>query len=142
MFLGNWTKDHFSSREGPILLWSSFLVSLHFHFNPFFPLVSFQFAFLIDFFLGSLSRIFALLLLTHISRRGELNNFWNSIFPHIFLLTSGIRSLIAREEISLRLCSPVWRVILFGRLWNNNPEPYDYSNFIINIYHTYLKYKF
>ena len=38
----------------------------------------------------------------------------NSIFSHICLLTSSIWSLIAREEISFRLCPPVWRVI-FGQ---------------------------
>ena len=36
----------------------------------------------------------------------------NSIFSYICLPVSGIWSLIAREEISLHLCSPVWKVIL------------------------------
>ena len=101
MFQGDQTKDHFSPCEGPILLWSSFLVSLHFHFNPFFLWVSFQFIFLLHLFLGSLSSIFTLLLLTHISRKGELNSFWNSIFFQY--LSSSIRHLIAyrlREDFS------------------------------------------
>ena len=77
----------------------------------FFLYVSFQFIFLLHF-LGSLSSIFALLLLTHIFGRGELNNFWSSIFPHICLSASDIWLLIARKEISLRICPIVWRVIL------------------------------
>ena len=112
MFQGDQTNDHFSPCEGPILLWSSFLASLHFHFNPFFSLDFFSIHFSSTFFLGSLSSIFALLLLTHTSRRGELNNFWNSIFSHIFLPASSIWSLIAREEISLCFCPLMWKMIL------------------------------
>ena len=100
MFQGDQTKDHFSPSERPILLWSSFFVSFHFHFNPFF-LGFFSIHFSSTFFWGSLFNIFALLLHTHISRKGELNSFWNSIFFQY--LPSSIRHLIAyrlREDFS------------------------------------------
>ena len=80
-----------------------FLFLFIFILTHFFLWVFFRFIFLLHFFM-SLFSIFVLLLLTHISRRGELNNFWNFIFPHICLSASGIWSLIAREEISLCLC--------------------------------------
>ena len=94
-------KDRF--YFGLLSLFLFIFISTHF-----FLWVSFLFIFLLHFF----SSIFAFLLLTHISQRGELNTFWNSIFSHICLSASGIWSLIAREEISLRLCPPMWKVIL------------------------------
>ena len=79
-----------------------------FHFNPFFLFISFSF---FIFLLGFFSSIVALFFSTYISRRGELNNFGTSFF-YLCFPASGIWSLIARKEISLRLCPPMWRVIL------------------------------
>ena len=108
-----------SSQESFFTVWgtTSTLVFLpffsSFSFQPVFFMGFFSFHFfLLHFFLGSLSSIFTLLLLTHNSGRGELNNFWNSIFPYICLSALDIWSLIAREEISFCLCPPMWRVIL------------------------------
>ena len=95
MFLGNWTKDHFSSREGPILLWSSFLVSLHFHFNPFFPLGFFSIHFSSTFFLGSLSSILLCFCLLTFLERVSLTTFGTSFFSY---LPSNIRHLIAHSS--------------------------------------------
>ena len=91
MFQGDQTKDHFSPCEGPILLWSSFLVSFHFHFNPFFFLwVSFQFIFLLHFFwipFPAFSLCFCLLIFLEGVSLTELHFF--SYLP------SSIRHLIA-----------------------------------------------
>ena len=110
VFLGNQTKDHFSSREGPILLWSSFLVSLHFHFNPFFPLGFFSIHFSSTFFWVLFFQHFCFCSFSYFPQSG-LNTFCNSNFPH---LPSSIRHLIAYSARGdfFSLLPPMWRVIL------------------------------
>ena len=89
----------FSSHTGPILLWSSVLTSLHFHFDPFFLWVSFHFTFLFHFSLVPFSTFcFAFVYLYIFQHLLGLH------FPHICLPASDIWSfMILRENFSLSL---------------------------------------
>ena len=113
VFQGDQTKDHFSSCEEPILLWSSFFVFLH--FKPFFlfisfHFISFHFIFLLHFsfrFLQYCCFAFAhLYSFSGVSSTPLELHFFTFAFQH-----QAFDRLSLREDFSLPL-PPVLRVIL------------------------------